>query len=166
MLKSVRYAPFLQRSVQLQIVLFIRSLCSLPTTVHAAADSVVYHVALLPSNNGLWHSEKYCTSGRSAPFQQQSATQWEILYVRSLCSLPSLVICTVVSQVALLPSYNSKATASLLFSLPVPIYSNFTQFIWIFPEFICIFEWKERVWERLGTWFISTIFPHATQHTY
>ena len=71
MLKSVRYAPFLQRSVQQQIVLSIRSLCSLPTTVCAAADSVVYQVALLSSNNGLRHSEQYCTSGRCAPFLQQ-----------------------------------------------------------------------------------------------
>ena len=113
-------------------------------------------------------------------------SQWAILCVRSLCSLSSLVICTVVSQVAvlssynsmatvslqivcqvaLLPSYNSKATVSLLCSLPVPIYSDFTQFIWIFPEFICIFEWKERVWEHLGTWFISAIFPHRSRiHT-
>jgi len=34
------------------------------------------------------------------------------------------------------------------------------------PYFICIFEWKERVWERLGTWFISAIFPHQSRiHT-
>ena len=42
--------------------------CSLPTTVYAAADSVVHQVALLPSNNGLQHSEQYCTLGCSAPF--------------------------------------------------------------------------------------------------
>ena len=39
--------------------------------VCAAADSVVHQIALLPSNNGLQHSKKYCTSGRSAPFLQQ-----------------------------------------------------------------------------------------------
>jgi len=39
---SGRFAPFQQWSVQLQIVLSIRLLCSLPTTVCAAADSVVY----------------------------------------------------------------------------------------------------------------------------
>jgi len=50
-------------------------LCSLPTTVCAAADSVVYQVTLLPSNNGLQHSEQYCVSGCYAPFQQWSATQ-------------------------------------------------------------------------------------------
>jgi len=73
----------------------------------------------------------------------------DLYSVTSLCSLPSLLICTVVSQVtvlpsynskatvslqivhqvALLPSYNSEATVSLLHSLPVPIYSDFTQFI-------------------------------------
>jgi len=57
------------------------------------------------------------------------------LYVRSLCSLSSLVICTVVSQVALFPSYNSKATVSLLCSLPVPIYSEFiVNFVEFFSE--------------------------------
>jgi len=69
--------------------------------VCAAADSVVDQVALLPSNDGLRHSEQY------------------LLYVRSLCSFPTLIVYTVVSQVALLPSYNSEATVSLLCSLPV-----------------------------------------------
>ena len=41
--------------------------------VCAAADSVVDQVTLLPSNNGLRHSEQY------------------LLYVRSLCSLPVLI---------------------------------------------------------------------------
>ena len=36
--------------------------------VCAAADSVVHQVALLPSNNGLHHSEQYCVSGRYALF--------------------------------------------------------------------------------------------------
>ena len=59
-------------------------------------------------------------------------------------------------KVALLPSSNSKATVSSLCSLPVPIYLKFS---WIF-------EWKERVWECLGTWFISGIFPHRSRiHT-
>ena len=83
-------------------------LCSLPTTVYVTVSSVVHQVALLPSNNSLRYSEQY------------------LLYVRSLCSLPTLIVCTVVSQVALLSSYNSKATVSLLFSLPVPIYLNFS----------------------------------------
>jgi len=67
------------------------------------------------------------------------------LTVRLLCSLLSLVICTVVNQVAVLPSYNSKAivslqivcqvalllfsnskaTASSLCSLPVPVLFQF-----------------------------------------
>ena len=95
MLKSVHYAPFLQWSVQQQIVLFIRLLCSLPTTVCAAADSVVH-------------------------------------------------------QVALLPSYNSKATVSSLYSLFVPIYPNLFEFLLNLFEFCRVFEWKERVWECLG----------------
>ena len=97
--------------------------------VCAAADSVVYQVTLLPSNNSL----------------------------RS--SLPSLLICTVVSQIAVLPSYNSKATVSLqivcqvallpsykskatvssLCSLPVPIYSNLFEFI------VNLFEFRENL---------------------
>jgi len=48
-------------------------------------------------------------------------TSFVLLYVRLLYSLPSLLICTIVSQVAVLPSSNSKATASSLCSLPVPI---------------------------------------------
>jgi len=36
--------------------------------VCAAADSVIDQVALLPFNNGLWHSEQYYASGRYAPF--------------------------------------------------------------------------------------------------
>jgi len=31
-------------------------LCSIPTTVYTATDSIVYQVALLPSNNGLCSS--------------------------------------------------------------------------------------------------------------
>ena len=42
-----------------------------------------------------------------------------------LYSLSSLVICTVVSQVTLLPSYNGEATASSLCSLPIPILFQF-----------------------------------------
>ena len=66
---------------------------------------------MLPSNNGLRHSEQY------------------LLYIRLLYSLLTLIVCTVVSQVALLPSYNSKATVSSLCSLPVPIYPNLFEFI-------------------------------------
>jgi len=151
-LKSVRYAPFLQWSVQLQIVLSIGSLCSLPITVCAAADSVVHQIALLPSNNGLRHSEKYCTSGRCAPFLHwyfallcvrslcslPTTVRPQLvckLYVRLLCSLPSLVICTVVCQVAVLSSFTvnlhccasgrSAPSCSNLFQF-YPIYLNFS----------------------------------------
>jgi len=86
--------------------------------VCVAADSIVDQVTLLPSNNGLRHSEQY------------------LLYVRLLCSLPTLIVCTVVSQVALLPSYNSKATVSLLCSLPVSIYPNLFEFILNLFEFL------------------------------
>ena len=58
--------------------------------VCAAADSVVHQVALLPSNNGLRHSEKY------------------------------------VCQVAVLPSYNSKATVSLQIVRQVAVLPFFT----------------------------------------
>ena len=145
MLKSVCYAPFLQWSVQQQIVLFIRSLCSLPTTV---------------------------------------CKQWEILYVRSLCSLPSLLICTVVSQVALLPSYNSKATVSLqivcqvtllssynseaivslLCLLPVPILFQYIliylNLFWIYLNFIEFLSEKQgHVTKLLGHFWVSSHYP-------
>ena len=61
MLKSVHYAPFLQQSVQQQIVLSIRSLCSLPTTVCVTVSNIVHQVAVLPSFTVNLH---YCTSGR------------------------------------------------------------------------------------------------------
>jgi len=48
------------------------------------------------------------------------------------CSLPT-VVCVIVSnivcQVALLLSYNSRATVSLLCILPTPIYLNFIEFL-------------------------------------
>jgi len=53
-------------------------------------------------------------------------SQWAILCVRSLCSLPSLLICTVVSQVTVLPSYNSKATVSLQIVCQVALLPSFT----------------------------------------
>jgi len=52
------------------------------------------------------------------------------------CSLPSLVICTVMSQLALLPSYCSEAIVSLLCSLPIPIYPNLFEFLLNLFEFI------------------------------
>jgi len=45
------YAPFLQQSVQLQIVLSIRLLCSFPTTVCDTVRNIVRQVAVLPSYN-------------------------------------------------------------------------------------------------------------------
>ena len=48
------------------------------------------------------------------------------LHVRSLCSLPSLVICTIVSQVAVLSSYNSMATVSLQIVCQVALLPFFT----------------------------------------
>jgi len=67
-LKSVRYAPFLQQSVQQQIVLSIRSLFSLPTTVCIIMSNIVHQVAVLPSFTVNLHC---CKSGYSAPFLQQ-----------------------------------------------------------------------------------------------
>jgi len=133
-LKLVCYAPFLQWSVQLQIVLSIRLLCSLPTTVCNTVRNIEHQVAMLPS------------------FTVQLQI---VLSIRSLCSLPTTVYNTVsnivcqvavlpsynskaivslqiVYQVALLPSYNSKATVSSLCSLPVPI---LFQFILIYLNF-------------------------------
>jgi len=51
---------------------------------------------------------------------------------------------SVVYQVALLPSYNSKTTVSLLCSLPVPIYSNLFEFIVSLIEFHKNLASKER----------------------
>jgi len=99
---------------------------------------------MLSSYNSLCDSKWCYLSGCFAPFQQWSASQWAILCIRLLCSLPTLVICTVVCQVALLPSYNSKATASLLCSLPVPILFSFVLIYLNLFEFCRVFEWKER----------------------
>ena len=51
-----------------EVCVEVSLLRSLPTTVCAAADSVVHQVALLPSNNSLRHSKQYCASGRYASF--------------------------------------------------------------------------------------------------
>ena len=62
-----------------------------------------------------------------------------VLLIRSLYSLPTTVCDTVsniVCQVALLPSYNSKAIVSLLYSLPVSIYPNLFEFILNLFEFL------------------------------
>jgi len=79
-----------------------------------------------------------------------------VLLIRSLYFLPTTVYNTmsyIVHQVALLPSYNSKTIVSSLCSLPISI---LFQFIWIFPEFICIFEWKERkYWPMLVKHWLS-----------
>jgi len=98
-----------------QIVLSIRSLCSLPTTVYITVRNIIHQVALLPSFTSNLHC---CASSCSVPFLQQ----W----------------------------------GHCLFQF----YSNLFEFIWIYSEFICIFEWKKRVQEYLGIWFISAIFPH------
>ena len=95
-------ALFLQWSVQQQIVLTIRLLCSLPIIVCAVIGNVVYQVTLFPFYTG---SLQYCVSDHSAPFLQWSVQLWIMLS----------------NQVTLLPSSNSKATASSSCSLPVPI---------------------------------------------
>jgi len=86
-------------------MLSVRLHCSLLTMVCATVGSVVCQVALLPLNNGLCDSGQYCLSGHVAPFEQWYAQQWAVLSVRSRCSLPTLVVCTIVSQIALLLSY-------------------------------------------------------------
>ena len=70
----------------------------------AAVDSVVYQVALLLSNNSLHHSEQHCVLDCCAPFLYW---QFALLYVRSLCSLSSLAICTVVGREQSNLTYNS-----------------------------------------------------------
>jgi len=53
-----------------------------------------------------------------------------------------------VRQVAVLPSYNSKATVSSLCSLPVPIYSDLFEFIVNLFEFIVnLFEFIVNLFE-------------------
>jgi len=102
-----------------------------------AVGSIVCQVALLPSNNGLHSSGQYCLLGCVAPFEQWSLRQWTVLSVRLLCSLPILVICSVVSQVAVLSSYNSKVTACSNFTLICP---NLSEFILNLFEFSRVFE--------------------------
>ena len=81
-------ALFLQQSMQLQIVLSIRSLCSLPTMVCIIVSNIVRQVAVLPSYNSkatvslqivrqvallpfFTGNLHYCKSGRFALFLQQ-----------------------------------------------------------------------------------------------
>ena len=79
------YAPFLQQSVQLQIVLFIRSLCSLLTMVCMTMSNVVHQVALFPSFTSSLH---YCVLGHSAFFLHW---QFTLLCIRSLYSFSTTV---------------------------------------------------------------------------
>ena len=62
------FAPFQQQSVQQQIVLSIRLLCSLSTIVCVTVRNIVCQVALLSSFTSSLHC---CASGQSAPFPQQ-----------------------------------------------------------------------------------------------
>ena len=71
----------------------------------------------------------------------------------------TLVVYTIVSQVALLPSYNSKATVSSLCSLPILIYSNFSQFISIFTEFIWILWNLSREYVKKAAWSVLSQLP-------
>jgi len=50
-LRSVHYAPFLQWSAQQRVVLSIRSLCSLPTTICVTVSNVVHQCHLMKNNN-------------------------------------------------------------------------------------------------------------------
>ena len=63
-----RFSPFQQQSVQLQIVLSIRLLCSLSIIVCATTDNIVHQITLLPSNNGLCSYKQCCSLGRFALF--------------------------------------------------------------------------------------------------
>ena len=60
-LKSVCYAPFLQWSAQLQIVLSIRLLCSLLTMVCVIVSNIVHQVAVLPSYNSMATVSSLCS---------------------------------------------------------------------------------------------------------
>ena len=87
-----------------------------------------------------------------------------MLYIRLLCSLPTLVVCTVVSQVTLLPFYNSKATVSLLHLLPVPIYPNLFEFILNLFEFLIkkrenAYPMLYKHWSALGK---QASLPHSS----
>ena len=61
----------------------------------------------------------------------------------------------IVCQVTLFPSYNSKATVSLLCSLPIPILFQFIliylNLFWIYLNFVEVFEWiwvkREDMWK-------------------
>ena len=155
-------------------MLSIRLLCSLPTTVYVATDSIVNQVALLSSNNGLWHSKQYCVSGSFASFQQWSVQLQIALLIRSLCSLLTTVYNTVsniIYQVALLPSYTdslhcckSARFAHCLFQF-IPIYPNLFEFILNFIEFYRVFEWKEKTCEKLN-YVSAPSLPCSFSHTY
>ena len=81
------FALFQQWSAQLQIVLFIRLLCSLPTTVCVTVRNIICQVTLLPFFTGSLHC---CVSDHSAPFLHQ---QFALLCIRLLPSFTSSLYC-------------------------------------------------------------------------
>ena len=96
-----------------------------------------------------------------------------VLLIRSLCSLPTTVCDTVrniVCQVAVLPSYNSKATVSLQIvrqlalltacSNFIPIYPNLFEFILNLFEFCRVFEWKARSCDKVA-WSVLSQQPSS-----
>ena len=125
-------------------MLFIRSLCSLLTTVCAAADSVVDQVTLLPSNDGLWHSEQY------------------LLYVRSLCSLPTLIVCCKSGRSAPFLQQWGHSQLTLLTACSnlfqfIPIYLNL---FWIYLNFVEVLSEKQgHVTKLLGQFWVSSHHP-------
>ena len=124
-------------------MLSIRSLCSFSTMVCITVSNIVRQVAVLPFYN--------------------SKTTVSLQIIRQVALLPSftsnLHCCKSGRFAPFLQQWGHSQLALLTayFNF-IPIYPNLF-------EFCRNFEWKERVWKCLGTWFISTIFPHATQHT-
>jgi len=101
------------------------------TLPESSTNSVLFSLCynqstILPSYNSLCDSEQCCLSGCFALFQQWSAQLQIVLFIRLLCSLPITVcvtvrnivyqvtllsfftvVCTVVCQITLLPSFTS-----------------------------------------------------------
>ena len=90
--------------------------------------------AMLPSYNSLCSSRQCCLSGHFAPLQQRSVQLQIVLFIRSLCSLPTTVcniVRNIVCQVTVLPSFTvnlhcCKATVSLQIVCQVTLFPSFT----------------------------------------
>jgi len=151
--------------MQLQIVLSIRSLCSLLTMVCVTVSNIVRQVAVLPSYNSIATVSSQivrqvavlpsftvnlhcCKSGCCAPFLQQ--------YGHS-----QFTNCTSGRSAPFLQQWGHRQLALLTAcSNFIPIYPNLFKFILNLSEFYRVFEWKERSCDKVA-WSVLSQQPSS-----